>query len=977
MPVVENLEVCLSSLSQSPESSSTPSCGLALPMSSPFGPDLPSSVSHSQSPMENRAEVQFASSNLMFESVNPSKSKPILPKEVSNLVTVSQGGRVDAPQVYETCWNWFGGLGSVRFLHENNQLECQGKQKRWSVTEGLWVVFGRSGIRNGLLFWCAGLQVGFLIIWDSKKLRSEEVVIGSFLVSVKFALDGYGPLWLSAVYGPNNPLLRKDFWVELLDIFDLSFPLWCVSGDFNVIKRSSEKLGSSSLTSSMKDFDGFIRECELLNPLLRNASFTWSNMQESPVCKRLNHFLYSNEWGQFFPQSLQEAFPRRTSDHWPIVLDTNPFKWGPTPFRFENMWLQHSNFKESFRSWWRGFQGNGWEGHKFMRRLQFVKANLKEWNKVSFGELNERKKNILNDLANFDAIEQVGGLTSELLVQRTLRKGELEELILREEIHWRQKGRVKWVKEGDCNSKFFHKVANGRRNRKFIKVLENESGLVLNNSERIIEEILLYFEKFNASPTGESWSVEGLDWSPISEKSASRLDSPFTEEGISKAIFQLDRDKAPGPDGFTITVFQDCWDVIKEDLVRVFAEFHRSGIINQSTNTSFIVLLPKKSLTKKISDFRPISLITSLYKIIAKVLSGRLRGVLHETIHSTQGAFVQGRQILDMVLIANEIVDEKRRSEEEGVVFKIDFEKAYDHVSWDFLDHVLEKKGFSPRWRKLMSGCLSMVSYVVLVNRNTKEWVKAFRGLRQDDPLSPFLFTFVADVLSRMLLRAEERNLLEGFRVGRTKTRVSHLQFADDTIFFSNTREEELQILKSLLLAKLLDCKASSWPILYLGLPLGGNPKACGFWDPVIERISRRLDGWGIGIWEDFSKEFRSLREMVVELDGHIVVLGRLLHKSFRSSKFTRFVVGDRERIRFWEDLWWGDQPLGSQYSRLFRVVSDKNILISSILGSTRPFSWNFNFRHNLSDSEIEDLEGLMRSLDGLHLSPSVSDARS
>ena len=119
MPVVENLEVCLSSLSQSPESSSTPSCGLALPMSSPFGPDLPSSVSHSQSPMENRvisefflkkdvvgtfyqkydgnpvcdeAEVQFASSNLMFESVNPSKSKPILPKEVSNLVTVSQGG---------------------------------------------------------------------------------------------------------------------------------------------------------------------------------------------------------------------------------------------------------------------------------------------------------------------------------------------------------------------------------------------------------------------------------------------------------------------------------------------------------------------------------------------------------------------------------------------------------------------------------------------------------------------------------------------------------------------------------------------------------------------------------------------------------------------------------------------------------------------------------------------------------------------
>ena len=142
----------------------------------------------------------------------------------------------------------------------------------------------------------------------------------------------------------------------------------------------------------------------------------------------------------------------------------------------------------------------------------------------------------------------------------------------------------------------------------------------------------------------------------------------------------MDRDKAPRLDGFTIVVFQDCWDMIKEDLVRVFAEFHRSRIINESTNASFIVLLPKKSLTKKISDFKPISLITSLYKIIVKVLSGRLRGVLHETIHYTQGAFVQGRQILDTVLIANEIVDERRRSWEEGVIFKIDFEKAYDNV---------------------------------------------------------------------------------------------------------------------------------------------------------------------------------------------------------------------------------------------------------------------------------------------------------
>ena len=157
---------------------------------------------------------------------------------------------------------------------------------------------------------------------------------------------------------------------------------------------------------------------------------------------------------------------------------------------------------------------------------------------------------------------------------------------------------------------------------------------------------------------------------------------------------------------------------------------------------------------------------------------------------------------------------------------------------------------------------------------NAKGWVKANKGLRQGDPLSPFLFTIITDVLSRMMLRAYERCLLEGFSVGRNRTRVSHLQFANDTIFFSISCVEELQTLKFILLvfrqifelkvnldksnlfginldqddltrlALMLDCKASDWLVLYLGLHLGGNPKACGFWDPVIERISRILDGW-------------------------------------------------------------------------------------------------------------------------------------
>ena len=148
------------------------------------------------------------------------------------------------------------------------------------------------------------------------------MVTGSFFVSVKFLMDGFRPLWLSSVYGQKNSILKKDFWIELLNLSGLTFPFWCVGGDFNVTRRILEKLGGSRLTPNMRDFDGFIRECELIDLLLRNASLSWSNMQDSPICKRLGRFLYSNEWEQNFPQSFQEVLLRQTSDHWPIVLDT-------------------------------------------------------------------------------------------------------------------------------------------------------------------------------------------------------------------------------------------------------------------------------------------------------------------------------------------------------------------------------------------------------------------------------------------------------------------------------------------------------------------------------------------------------------------------------------------------------------------------------------------------------------------------------
>ncbi|KAL6348507.1 hypothetical protein AAG906_009967 [Vitis piasezkii] len=313
-----------------------------------------------------------------------------------------------------------------------------------------------------------GASGGIVILWDSSKFECTEKVLGSFSVTVKFNSGEEGSFWLTSVYGPINLLWRKDFWLELQDLYGLTFPRWCVGGDFNVIRRISEKLGETM--------------------------------------------------GYLFSQSFQEALPRWTSDHSPICLETNPLKWGPTPFRFENMWLLHPEFKEKFRVWWQECTGEGWEGHKFMRKLKFVKSKLKEWNIMTFGDLKERKKLILTDLSRIDLFEQEGNLNPDLVLERTLRRRELEDVLLKEEVQWRQKSRVKWIKEGDCNSKFFHRVATGRRSRKFIKSLISERGETLNNIEDIFEEIVNFFGNLYSKPVGESWRVEGIDWVPISER---------------------------------------------------------------------------------------------------------------------------------------------------------------------------------------------------------------------------------------------------------------------------------------------------------------------------------------------------------------------------------------------------------------------------------------------------------------------------
>ncbi|XP_019177735.1 PREDICTED: uncharacterized protein LOC109172940 [Ipomoea nil] len=300
----------------------------------------------------------------------------------------------------------------------------------------------------------------------------------------------------------------------------------------------------------------------------------------------------------------------------------------------------------------------------------------------------------------------------------------------------------------------------------------------------------------------EWWLVIDCVQHRISHDQNATLEKPINSDEVRAAVFSMHPDKSPGPDGLSPAFFQLHWDILGTEVVSFCHNFLTSGQLPASVNETHIVLIPKTKHPELMSEFRPISLCNVLYRILAKVLANRLRGVLDSIISNAQSAFIPGRSIVDNVLIAFESthsLNRKRGSKGGFCALKVDMSKAYDRVEWGFLCQVLKKMGFGERWVGWMRECVSSVQYNVLIEG--REWgpIVPERGLRQGDPLSPCLFIIVAESLSAMLRVQEGEGVFHGISVARHAPTISHLFFADDCLFFFRANSFEARILRDVL----------------------------------------------------------------------------------------------------------------------------------------------------------------------------------
>jgi hypothetical protein len=497
------------------------------------------------------------------------------------------------------------------------------------------------------------------------------------------------------------------------------------------------------------------------------TKYTWRGPKRNNhdrVFKKLDRVMCNSDWRLKYHEGFAKVLPRVQSDHHPIMLLSNgePCNGGNRPFRFEAAWISHANFPRLINDKWD-------ENCELTHTLSNLTPQLKDWNKDIFGNIFKRKRELLARLNGIQNSPHYGYSDFQDNLEKYL-QDQLATTLSQEECFWYQKSRSQWIADGDRNTKYYHSKTIIRRRKSKISSLGNNIGNWIDEPNALKELVRqFYLDLFSDDSMVREQMVSRNTYPSKVENHQNRLTSNIGFMECKKALFEMGPYKAPGEDGYPTLFFQHCWDTIANSLFRYVNQVWVNPSLISVINNTLLVMIPKIDKPEFVSQFRPIYLCNVVYKIISKVIVNKIKPLLNEIISPFQSSFIPGRNIHHNIIVAQEMVHSMSRMKGQKVFMsiKIDLEKVYDRLNWNFIVNCLEECKFPGKLIEVIRHCITSPSYKIMWKGEKTNSFTPTRGIRQGDHLSPYLFVICMEKLSHIIADQVEANYWKPMRAGR------------------------------------------------------------------------------------------------------------------------------------------------------------------------------------------------------------------
>ncbi|GJX41003.1 hypothetical protein Tco_0255993 [Tanacetum coccineum] len=607
--------------------------------------------------------------------------------------------------------------------NSNLQGMCSKKFKNWH-----WTSNGLSCVKGSriILGWNPNIVKVVVISFDAQVMHT----------SIYFK-DDKKELFCSFVYAHNRYLQRRDLWCNLIThkAYIRNRP-WCILGDFNVSLSADEKsTGTSYIDTGMRDFQECVEDLELSDVNSTGLRFTWNQKPKGDdgILKKIDRIMANLEFYESFVGSSALFQPYRISDHSPAVLRIPMHSTRkPRPFKFYNLLVHNTRFKDVVTNGWQ-ISVSGFWMFKVVKRLKLLKKPLRKL-LYDQGNLHKNVKRLRHELDEAQRALDSDPGNLELREEEAAYLQAFNDALLMEERFLSQKAKVDWLQLGDANTAYFHKVVKSQATRNRIDSVTTNEGACVDGEQVPVAFIDHYTAFLGQQGVPSYFDTNDLFCKQLTIDTANHMARDVTDKEIREAIFSMGNSKAPSPDG--------------------------------------ILLLSLRKLG-------------TLLRVM--IISNRMKESLSDLVSLNKSAFVPGRRISDNILLTQELMHNYHLDRgTPRCAFKVDIQKAYDTVDWKFLHDMLVGFGFHPHMIGWIMECVTSTSFSLSINGSLHGYFKGKCGLRQGDPMSPYLFTLVMEVLTLMLnRRARDSNSFTYHRYC-SKLNIINLCFADDLFLFAH-----------------------------------------------------------------------------------------------------------------------------------------------------------------------------------------------